>query len=68
MQIINNLTDKWKKREISSLTYLSKINVIASRSGIDLSQYPVLPWISEIKMDKQPKLRDLTKTIGGLGS
>lgn len=45
-----------------------RLNIIASRSGIDLSQYPVVPWISSVTNDKQPILRDLSKTLGALGS
>lgn len=51
-EVVSELTEKWKRREISNLTYLCKLNVMASRSGRDLSQYPVVPWIAELTQGK----------------
>ena len=65
---MSELTEKWRLNQISNLSYLVKLNILASRSGLDLSQYPVIPWIASITNDKQPILRDLTKTLGALGS
>jgi len=44
------------------------VNRAASRGIYDISQYPVFPWVCQMNDEKQPTLRDLTKTMGGLGS
>ncbi len=62
------ITEAWMKREISNLEYLTKVNRAASRGIYDLSQYMVVPWVVQFRKEKEPKFRDLTKTMGGLGS
>ena len=42
---IKKYTTKWKKREISTLYYLLKLNYFSSRSFNDATQYPIFPWI-----------------------
>lgn len=66
--ICGEIVDKWKNNSITTLEYLMKVNRAASRSVLDLSQYPVVPWVAEMVNEKQPIIRDLTKTMGGLGS
>ena len=66
---LKDFLEKWKKREISNFEYLLKLNQIAFRGTFDLSQYPVFPWIAEMKsIQKEPVLRDLSKNMGALGS
>lgn len=62
------MTERWRSRKISTLCYLMHVNQAASRGVYDLSQYPVFPWIAEMTDERQPHLRDLTKTLAGLGS
>ena len=46
-----------------------RINKIGFRGIYDLSQYPVVPWVTEMRAtQKEPVLRDLSKTMGALGS
>lgn len=65
-----HLTTEWQKREMSTFDYLMKLNSLASRSYKDLTQYPVMPWIISDYTSPQSfkSLRDLTKTVGALGS
>ena len=42
---LNELTQKWCNREISTFVYLMHLNTLAGRSYNDLTQYPVFPWI-----------------------
>lgn len=60
--------EAWRQRRISNLQYLLVLNELASRNFHDYSQYPVFPWIVEMGTSKSPQLRDLSKTMGGLGS
>jgi hypothetical protein len=68
------ITKKWMNHEMSNFEYLMQLNALSGRSYKDLTQYPVFPWIiSDLKSDvlnmKNPKqFRDLSKTIGSLGS
>ena len=39
-----NLTERWRRREISNFEYLMELNDMAGRSCNDLSQYYVFPW------------------------
>ena len=39
------VTENWLNYKISTLTYLISINKAASRSILDVSQYPVAPWV-----------------------
>ncbi|KAI9309603.1 hypothetical protein BJ944DRAFT_154039 [Cunninghamella echinulata] len=67
---LQDLTQKWERREITNFQYLMYINAIAGRSYNDLTQYPVFPWIlADYVSDKldltDPKtFRDLTKPMG----
>jgi hypothetical protein len=77
---IGKLIEDWANWRISNFDLLSQLNALAGRSFLDLTQYPVFPWI--IKHYKKDKLdlstvnynnqsyyiRDLSKPIGLLGS
>jgi hypothetical protein len=72
MKAKKNLTESWRKREISNFDYLMELNTIAGRTYNDPSQYPVFPWIladyTSKKIDlNDPKVyRDLSKPVGAL--
>lgn len=67
---ISNATQKWQSREISNYEYLLQLNHAAYRSFLDLSQYPVFPWlITEfdkeiLDLNDASNYRDLSKPIG----
>lgn len=44
--------ESWRKGEMSNLSYLMYLNGVASRGILDMSQYCVFPWISELKNEK----------------
>ncbi len=70
----SGITKMWLNYEISNFEYLMRLNSLSGRSYKDLTQYPVFPWIiceylsSTIKMDNPYVYRDLSKTLGTLGS
>ena len=50
---LNALNDNWKNCKISNFDYLMHLNLLANRSYIDLTQYPVMPWIiKDYKCDR----------------
>lgn len=69
---INSLMNLWASGGISNFDYLMHLNTAAYRSFLDLSQYPVFPWIlTDYKSNKldlnNPEIyRDLSKPIGAL--
>jgi len=42
---LEEITDKWTKGVISNFDYLVFLNHLSSRSCLNLSQYPVFPWV-----------------------
>ncbi len=42
---IEDLTENWKKNNISNFQFLMILNTYANRSYRDLNQYPILPWL-----------------------
>eukprot|EP01038_Epipyxis_sp_PR26KG_P011916 gene11916-15945_t len=68
----SNLTELWKKRQISNFEYLMKLNLISGRSYSDITQYPVFPWIlidytsNTIDLNNPSVYRPLDKPIGAL--
>ena len=42
---IKEYEEKWCNYQITSLEYLMRLNLIGNRSFIDLTQYPIFPWI-----------------------
>jgi len=60
-------TEQWRNGEISNFFYLNALNFLSGRSLEDLSQYPVFPWVVE-GTNGQMKLRDLTNSMGELGT
>ena len=64
------VTERWRRRDMSNFDYLMHLNSIAGRTYNDLSQYPVFPWIlrdftsPELDLTKAATFRDLTRPIG----
>jgi len=58
--------------QLSNFDYLNILNTYAQRSTLDLTQYPVFPWVikdyaSEVLDLNDPQTyRDLSKPIGAL--
>lgn len=69
---MDDVTERWRRREISNYDYLMYINIAAGRSRNDISQYPIFPWIlsdyhsSSIDLTDRKVYRDLTKPVGAL--
>ena len=42
---ISSIKELWKNNKISTLEYIMWINIYGNRSFVDISQFPVLPWI-----------------------
>ena len=67
---IKKYEEKWINYKISSLEYLMRINLIGNRSYIDLTQYPVFPWLYlDYKEDNydincEKKIRPLNTPMG----
>lgn len=65
-------TNLWVDGLMSNFDYLMYLNIIASRSFNDLSQYPIFPWTIKNFKDKSINLnnaknyRDLSKSMGSL--
>uniref|UniRef100_A0A8C8M194 Neutral sphingomyelinase (N-SMase) activation associated factor n=1 Tax=Oncorhynchus tshawytscha TaxID=74940 RepID=A0A8C8M194_ONCTS len=63
---------QWQRGHLSNYQYLLHLNNLADRSGNDLSQYPVFPWIiadynsTELDMMNPATFRDLSKPVGAL--
>lgn len=71
---IEQVTEKWRERQISNFEYLQELNQFAHRSFNDLSQYPVYPWVlaqynqEELDLNDEENYRDLSVPIGALNS
>jgi hypothetical protein len=52
----------WLNNIISNFDYLLLLNAFSGRSFADLSQYPIMPWVSSPQLE----LRDLSKPMGQL--
>jgi hypothetical protein len=66
------LTQSWKKNQLSTFEYLKQVNKYANRSYNDLSQYPVFPWVlskyseETLNLKDESSYRDLSLPIGAL--
>ena len=70
---ISQYTYQWVNGQLSNFEYLQVVNTYAQRSTLDLTQYPVFPWIIKdyesqvLDFDDTAKtFRDLSKPIGAL--
>eukprot|EP00762_Andalucia_godoyi_P004704 ANDGO_03563.mRNA.1 BEACH domain-containing protein lvsF len=70
--LLNRITDRWVRGELSNFDYLLFLNLMGGRTFADLAQYPVFPWVlrdySSAKLDlANPAIfRDLSKPMGAL--
>ena len=64
----------WREGALSNYEYLCLLNSAADRSPLDLTQYPVFPWVlsnytsSQLDLSDPENFRDLSKPIGALNS
>lgn len=70
---LNTITQLWQHGEITNFEYLMYVNSAAGRSFLDLTQYPIFPWVladyksEELDFDDISIYRDLSKPMGALG-
>jgi factor associated with neutral sphingomyelinase activation len=71
-QSLTSMTQAWIAGKTSSFDYLLFLNQCAGRSWMDLTQYPVMPWVlsdytsSTLDLNDEKVYRDLSKPIGAL--
>jgi hypothetical protein len=71
---LSTITAFWQHGEITNFEYLMYVNSAAGRSFLDLTQYPVFPWVlcdyksEELDLDDHSIYRDLSKPMGAIGS
>ncbi|GJQ08763.1 hypothetical protein GpartN1_g554.t1 [Galdieria partita] len=69
---LDSLLDLWQKRKISNYEYLLALNFQSGRTFLDISQYPVFPWIlsdyksENIDLEDPQSYRKLDTSIGAL--
>jgi hypothetical protein len=63
---------RWASGEGTNFEYLMTLNTLAGRSHVDLSQYPVFPWVVSdwtsrtLDLENPSVFRDLSRPIGAL--
>ena len=71
---LHAITNLWQQGELTNFEYLMHINAAAGRSFLDLTQYPVFPWVladytsDELDLDNPKTYRDLSKPMGAIGA
>jgi len=71
-QSLSSMMAAWVRGELSNFDYLLFLNQHAGRSWLDLTQYPVFPWVlsdytsATLNLDDPSVYRDLSKPIGAL--
>lgn len=45
LRTAHSLCERWRRGELSTFAYLSKLNTLAGRSYNDWTQYPIYPWV-----------------------
>ncbi len=66
--VVEQLQKDWRNKKMSNLKYLMMLNKYAGRSYLDPVYYPVMPWVIANYDFKQLTYRDLSQTLGSLGS
>ncbi|WVZ78912.1 hypothetical protein U9M48_026555 [Paspalum notatum var. saurae] len=72
LEMAENASERWKRREMSNFEYLVILNTLAGRSYNDLTQYPIFPWVladyssEKLDLNKSSTFRDLSKPVGAL--
>ncbi|EGD75827.1 hypothetical protein PTSG_07946 [Salpingoeca rosetta] len=70
----SNMTEHWRRRQVSNFDYLMMLNTIAGRSYNDLNQYPVMPIVladytsDRLDLDDPASFRDLSKPVGAINA
>eukprot|EP00698_Gefionella_okellyi_P007557 TRINITY_DN1854_c0_g1_i1.p1 TRINITY_DN1854_c0_g1~~TRINITY_DN1854_c0_g1_i1.p1 ORF type:complete len:924 (+),score=194.54 TRINITY_DN1854_c0_g1_i1:40-2772(+) len=71
---IHQATQEWRDAKLSNFDYLMLLNEHAGRSFMDLTQYPVFPWVVSdytspvLDLNKPSVFRDLAKPVGALNA
>lgn len=70
---IQNITMLWQNNYLSNLEYLLYLNSAAGRSYLDLTQYPVFPWVvsdytsEDLDLNDPETFRNLNVPMGCIG-
>lgn len=67
-QEVQEATEEWCQGGLTNLHYLMILNKYSGRNYLDPVNYPVMPWIIANYEFKELVYRDLSKTLGALGS
>jgi len=71
---IQDITNMWTNRKISTFEYLMNLNIISGRSFSDPKQYPIFPWVifdfttKELNLADPTIYRDFSKPVGAINS
>jgi hypothetical protein len=66
------ITRDWSQRRISTYEYLIYLNILASRSFNNISQYPIFPWVlnsfdvATVNLDDPTFYRDFSLCLGAI--
>ena len=68
---LKKITKKWQNYEISNFEYIMILNKFSGRNFLDITQYPVFPWIlsyfnEDLNLENIDHYRDLSKSMGSL--
>ena len=69
---VSSLTQMWERGQISNFEYLMHLNAAAGRSFLDLTQYPIFPWVladytsEKLNLNDEATFRDLSRPMGAL--
>lgn len=69
---LEEYTRQWQLGEMDNFGYLEKLNEFSDRSRMDLTQYPVFPWVVQdytskvLDLTSASTFRDLSKPVGAL--
>lgn len=67
-------TLRWQYGALSNFDYLVELNAAAERTPLDLTQYPVMPWVladytsPRLDLANPASFRDLSKPVGALNA
>ena len=63
---------QWIEKKMSNFEYIQWLNDVAGRNFLDITQYPVLPWVfvanHDIELKEQKNYRNLLKNMGSHGT
>eukprot|EP00760_Papus_ankaliazontas_P020874 PhM_4_TR18597/c0_g1_i1/m.96986 len=70
---LERVTERWRRRELSTFDYLMELNWRAHRTVSDTTQYPIFPWVLSdytsptLELSDPNVYRDLSRPIGTCG-